>query len=102
MVRWLELERAGGIQSDVLKRIREVQRRRRQKGPFCGRSNRVRVLFQFRRTLCYRGVMSNLDELFLTPPADLIGKLKALRDDRAGIESKEAIIEQLLDVRDQQ
>jgi len=54
------------------------------------------------RQICYSRLMSHLDELFDTPPADLIAKLKALRDQRAGIESRESIIEQLLDVRVQQ
>lgn len=46
--------------------------------------------------------MSSLDQLLQTPPADLVANLKALRDDRASIESKEAILEQLLDVLVQQ
>jgi hypothetical protein len=46
--------------------------------------------------------MSSLDQLLQTPPAELVANLKALRDDRASIESKEAILEQLLDVLVQQ
>jgi hypothetical protein len=46
--------------------------------------------------------MSSLDQLLQTPPAELVANLKALRDERASIESREAILEQLLDVLVQQ
>jgi hypothetical protein len=44
----------------------------------------------------------SIDDIFQTPPADLIEKLTELRDTRAAIESKEDIIRQLLDVYVQQ
>jgi hypothetical protein len=46
--------------------------------------------------------MSSLDRLLETPPAELVADLKALRDERAALESKEAVIEQLLEVLTQQ
>ena len=42
--------------------------------------------------------MSNLDNLLQMPPSELVADLKALRDQRADIESKEAILEQLLEL----
>jgi hypothetical protein len=41
---------------------------------------------------------SPLDRLLQTPPAELVSELKSLRDQRAGIESREAVLEQLLDL----
>lgn len=46
--------------------------------------------------------MSSLDQLLQTPLAELIADLKALRDERAVIEGKEAVLEQLLEMRAQQ
>ena len=42
--------------------------------------------------------MSSLDNLLQTPPAELVADLKAFRDERAVIESKEAVLEQLLEM----
>jgi hypothetical protein len=42
--------------------------------------------------------MSNLDQLLNTPPDELVADLKALRDERAAIEGKESVLEQLLDM----
>jgi hypothetical protein len=42
--------------------------------------------------------MSSLDQLLQTSPSELVADLKALRDERATIESKEAIVEQLLEM----
>jgi len=42
--------------------------------------------------------MSSLDNLLQTPPSELIADLKALRQERASIESKEAVIVQLLEM----
>jgi hypothetical protein len=42
--------------------------------------------------------MSSLDQLLQTNPVDLVTNLKALRAERAGIESKEALLEQLIEV----
>ena len=46
--------------------------------------------------------MSSLDRLLETPPAELIADLKALRDERAVLEGKEGVIEQLLEMLAQQ
>jgi hypothetical protein len=42
--------------------------------------------------------MSNIDKLLNTSPAELIDGLKALGEQRAGIESQEAVLKQLLDL----
>jgi len=42
--------------------------------------------------------MSSLDQLLQTPPAELVADLKSLRDERAVIEGKEAMLEQLLEM----
>jgi hypothetical protein len=46
--------------------------------------------------------MPNLDDLFKTPPAELISNLQALRDERAVIERKERMLEQLLEMLTEQ
>jgi hypothetical protein len=46
--------------------------------------------------------MSALDRLLQTPPAELVGDLKAVRDERAALESKEAMLEQLLEMLSRQ
>jgi hypothetical protein len=46
--------------------------------------------------------MASVDDFFEAPAADLVGKLKQLHNERADIESREAIIEQLLEVRARQ
>jgi hypothetical protein len=46
--------------------------------------------------------MPNLDDLFETPPAELITNLQALRAERAVIEGKEQLLEQLLEMLSQQ
>jgi hypothetical protein len=46
--------------------------------------------------------MPNLDDLFTTPPAELISNLQALRNERAVIERKERMLEQLLEMLTEQ
>ncbi|HEY4450548.1 MAG TPA: hypothetical protein VGN13_03000 [Solirubrobacteraceae bacterium] len=46
--------------------------------------------------------MSSVDDFFAAPAAELVDKLKQLHDQRANIESREEIIEQLLEVRAKQ
>lgn len=46
--------------------------------------------------------MSYVDRFLETPPAELVADLKALRDERAAIESKERLVEQLLEMLSQQ
>jgi hypothetical protein len=43
--------------------------------------------------------MSNLDNLLQTPPSELVTDLKTLRDERGVTEGKEAVLEQLLEMR---
>lgn len=42
--------------------------------------------------------VSSLDKLLNTPPETLVADLRALRDERAAIEGKESVLEQLLDM----
>jgi hypothetical protein len=42
--------------------------------------------------------MASIDQLLQTPPAELVDELKTLRDQRADIEGKEAVLEQLLEI----
>jgi hypothetical protein len=42
--------------------------------------------------------MSSIDQLLHTTPADLVANIKALRGERADIETKERLLEQLLEV----
>ncbi len=44
----------------------------------------------------------NIDDLLQTPPADLINALKALRDERGDLESKESLLMQIIDIRSNQ
>ena len=46
--------------------------------------------------------MASLDALFATPPATLVADLQALREQRRLIESKEAMLEQVLELRERQ
>ncbi len=46
--------------------------------------------------------MSSLDALFDTPPATIVTDLQALREQRRLIESKEAMLEQVLELRERQ
>lgn len=46
--------------------------------------------------------MSTLDTLLKTPPAELVGDLKGIREERAALESKEAVLEQLLEMMSRQ
>jgi hypothetical protein len=43
--------------------------------------------------------MADLDDLLNTDATTLVEGLKKLRDDRAGIESREAVLKQLLDIK---
>lgn len=43
--------------------------------------------------------MTDVDQLLNTDPTELVEGLKQLRDERAGIESKEAVLKQLLDIQ---
>jgi hypothetical protein len=43
--------------------------------------------------------MASVDDFFEAPATELVGKLKQLHDERSSIESRESIIEQLLEVR---
>lgn len=43
--------------------------------------------------------MTDVDQLLNTDPSELIERLKEFRDERAGIESREAVLKQLLDIR---
>jgi hypothetical protein len=52
----------------------------------------------FANSVCYSPCALDVDQLLNTDPNDLIEGLKKLRDERAGIESKEAILKQLLDI----
>jgi hypothetical protein len=51
---------------------------------------------------CYHRRMASVDDFFEAPAADLVAKLKQLHDERASIEARESIIEQLLEVRAKQ
>ncbi|HXN38954.1 MAG TPA: hypothetical protein VN892_13025 [Solirubrobacteraceae bacterium] len=46
--------------------------------------------------------MSALDKLLQTPPAEIVSDLKTVRDERAILESKEAMLEQLLEMLSRQ
>jgi hypothetical protein len=46
--------------------------------------------------------MASLDALFATPPATIVADLQALREQRRLIESKEAMLEQVLELRERQ
>jgi hypothetical protein len=46
--------------------------------------------------------MSSLDSLFSTPPASIVADLQALREERRVIESKEAMLEQILEMHERQ
>jgi hypothetical protein len=46
--------------------------------------------------------MSYVDRFLETPPSELVADLKTLRDERAAIESKERLVEQLLEMLSQQ
>lgn len=43
--------------------------------------------------------MTNVDQLLNTDPNELVARLKELRDNRAAIESQEAVLKQLLDIQ---
>jgi hypothetical protein len=54
-------------------------------------------------TTCYSvRTMSALDKLLQTPPVELVNDLKNVRDERAVLESKEAMLEQLLEMLSRQ
>jgi hypothetical protein len=44
----------------------------------------------------------DIDDLLQTPPADLIDALKALRNERGDLESKESLLMQIIDIRSNQ
>lgn len=46
--------------------------------------------------------MSSLDALFATPPAKLVADLQTLREERRVIESKETMLEQMLEMGERQ
>lgn len=48
--------------------------------------------------VCYNPGMTDVDELLNTTPSDLIEGLKKLRDERSAVESREAVLKQLLDI----
>ncbi len=53
----------------------------------------------FWTAVCYSRYVTDVDTLLNTSPTDLIEGLKELRDERAAIESREAVLKQLLDIK---